>query len=74
LSIPLIPNRQRLLQALNRIFGAIALLMGVTFLARVLAAVVVHGLSFRQVWLPGVLGVALILVGVIYVRAPSVRG
>jgi predicted phage tail protein len=62
------------LRALNRIFGAIALMIGITFLTRVLAALLVHGLSLRQVWLAGVLGVALILVGVIYVRAPSARG
>jgi hypothetical protein len=62
------------LRALNRLFGAIALLIGIVFSTRVLAALLVHGLSLRQVWLAGVLGVALILVGVIYVRAPRARG
>ena len=67
------PKRQRLLQALNRIFGAIALLIGIVFSTRVLAAVLVHGLHFRDVWLPGLLGLALMLVGVIYVRPPGAR-
>jgi len=62
------------LRALNRLFGAVALMIGITFSTRVLAALLVHGLSLRQVWLAGLLGVALILVGVIYLRAPSTRG
>jgi hypothetical protein len=46
------------------------LIIGIAFTARVLAALV-RGLSLGQVWLAGVLGVALILVGIVYVRAPS---
>jgi hypothetical protein len=65
-------QRQRLLRVLNRIFGALALVIGITFTARVLAALL-RGLSLRQVGLAGILGLALILVGILYVRAPPVR-
>lgn len=65
-------QRQRLLRALNRVFGAFALIVGITFTARVLSALV-RGLSLRQLWLAGILGLALILVGILYVRAPAAK-
>lgn len=66
-------SRQRLLRALHRSVGAFALIIGIIFTARVLSALV-RGLSLRQVWPAGVLGLALTLVGILYVRARTVRG
>lgn len=58
----------RFLGTLNRIFGAVALIIGISFTGRVLAALV-RGLSLHQLWLAAALGLALILVGILYLRA-----
>jgi predicted phage tail protein len=62
----------RTVAALKRVFGAFALLTGVIFTGRVSAAFI-HGLTVRQLWLAGALGLALILVGVVYLRTPFPR-
>jgi len=69
---PMRPWWHRLFGTLNRIFGALALMIGITFTGRVLAALV-RGRSLRQIWLAGVLGLALILVGFVYVRPPRAK-
>ena len=63
----------RCFRILNRLFGAVALLIGVGFTGRVLAALI-RGLSLRQVWIAAVLGLALILVGISYLRAHRAPG
>jgi hypothetical protein len=62
----------RAISLLNRVFGVFALIIGVSFTGRVVAALV-RGLTLRQVWLAGILGLALTLVGVLYLRTPLTR-
>lgn len=57
---------------LNSLFGAFSLLAGISFSARVVAAVI-RGLTFRVLWLSAMLGAALISVGIVYLRAPLSR-
>jgi hypothetical protein len=54
--------------ALNRAFGAGTLFSGTSLMGFALAAFV-RGRSLRQVWPGGAFGLALILIGVVYLRA-----
>jgi hypothetical protein len=56
----------------NRIFGCGAIIGGF-FLAAQSGIALLQGRALSDVWLPSVFGVALLLVGVLYVRAPLSR-
>ena len=56
----------------NRIFGWGAIVGGL-FLAAQSVIAFLQGRALSDVWLPSVFGVALLLVGVLYVRAPLSR-
>jgi hypothetical protein len=56
----------------NRIFGWAAIVGGILLTAQVVIAFL-QGRALSTVWLPFVFGVALLVVGYLYVRAPLSR-
>jgi len=56
----------------NRVFGVLVALAGASLLAQALVALL-QGRSLSGVWLAGVLGIAFLLVGIVYLRAPLFR-